>query len=107
MHAGLVRDAVPDLKAGELQEVRRAELGVGVVGIEAATVRDTLDINILVVFVELLSKVVTVGLGTYGSGRASHQDYLLGLRDPGVAEEILEEACENVVSVEIEVLSQV
>ena len=66
------------------------QLGVRVVGIEAATVGDALDLDVLVVFVELLSKVVTVGLRTDSPGRAAHQDDLLRLRDPGVADEILQ-----------------
>ena len=72
MHAGLVGDAVPYFKAGELQQVGVAELSVGVVGIEAATVGDALDVNVLVVFVKLLSKEVTVGLCADGPGGSSH-----------------------------------
>ena len=66
------------------------QLGVGVVGIEAATVGDALDLDVFVVFVELLSKVVTVGLRTDSPGRPAHQDDLLRLRDPGVADEIFQ-----------------
>ena len=82
------------------------ELGVGVVGIEAATVGDALDVNVLVVFVEFLSQVVTVGLGTDGPGGASHQDNLLGLGDVGVAQQVVQQPRHNVVAVEIEILSQ-
>ena len=106
MHAGLVGDAVPYFKAGELKQVGVAELSVGVVGIEAATVGDALDVNVLVVFVKLLSKEVTVGLCADGPGGSSHQDDLLGLRDLGVADQIIQQGRENVVAVEIEILSQ-
>ena len=56
--------------------------------------------------VELLCKVVTVGLRTNSPGRAAHQDNLLCLRDPGVADEILQQSRDNVVAVEIKILSQ-
>ena len=57
-------------------------------------------------FVELLSQVVTVGLSADSPGRASHQDDLLRLRDPRVADEVLQQGRHDVVAVEIKILGQ-